>query len=307
MVVIGVDGDELRPVVEMQGEVDITWIDAHDGTELGTGPTPVLRTAGVRRVGMLVHTGDVPAFEAVTTLNLGFSRDDDYGRLSPDQAFEHEPQPVTSVAGLGLLSGLVRFCAGRTPLSGRLDLRGLAALENVECYRTELEAVDLDGCTSLVRLVVEDSLLTVLDLQPVRRTLQDLRAAIMRSDSLTFAPLDGPMEALYHYCVREQAVRSHIPHSQLPVVEEYWTWATGQTTCDAPTSPRLTSYLARENPLDQSSVDAVLTALDELVDEEGRVDLSGGAADGTQAATPSAPGESSAAALLARGWRVSTN
>ncbi len=256
---------------------------------------------------MLVHTDDGPAFEAVTTLNLGFRRDDDYGRLSLDAVFEHDPQPVTSVAGLGLLTGLLRFCAGRTPLSGRLDLRGLAALEHVECYHTEIDAIDLDGCSSMVRLVVEDSLLTELDLGPVRSTLQDLRAAVMRSDSLTFAPLDGPMEALYHYCVREQTVHGLVPHSQLPVVEEYWTWATGQKSCDAPTSSRLTSYLARENPLDQRSVDAVLAALDRLVDEVGRVDLSGRTPGGTYAAEPSISGAAAASSLLDRGWRVSIN
>lgn len=315
MVELQVDGDTLRPVVELApgndpiSGAEITWVDADSGTTLGTGPAPTLPIDQVRRVGMqVVATDGTPAFDQVVTLNLGFNRGDDYGRLSLPAEHEHDAQPVTGVAGLSLLTGLVRFCAGRTPLTGRLDLSGLARLEHVECYRTEIDAVDLTGCSALVRLVVEDSRLTELDLGSVRHTLQDLRAAIMRSESLTFTRLDGPMEALYHYCVREQVVHGSIPHSQLPVVEEYWVWATGQQACDAPTSPVLTSYLARENPLDQASVDAVLEALaSRVADDDGRVDLGGRAPDGASAAAPSPVGEAAAASLLDRGWRVSTN
>ncbi|WP_210438702.1 hypothetical protein [Nocardioides xinjiangensis] len=315
MVELHVDGPTLRPTVELApgndaiSGAEIAWVDLDTGATLGTGPAPTLSVGDVKRVGLQVTGSDgAPAFDQVLTLNLGFNRGDDYGRLSLPATYEHDPQPVTAITGLSLLSELVRFCAGRTPLSGRLDLSGLSRLEHVECYRTEIDAVDLSGCSALLRLVVEDSRLTELDLRPVRRTLQDLRAAIMRSDGLTFAPLDGPMEALYHYCVREQPVHGSIPHSQLPVVEEYWVWATGQRTCDAPTSAALTSYLARENPLDQQSVDAVLVALDTLVaDDDGRVDVGGRTPDGVPAATPSAAGSAAAAALSARGWGVSTN
>lgn len=263
----------------------------------------------MRRVGLqVVATDGSPAFDQVVTLNLGFNRGDDYGRLSLPSEYEHDAQPVTGITGLPLLTGLVRFCAARTPLTGRLDLNGLSRLEHVECYRTELEAVDLAGCSALVRLVVEDCRLAELDLGPVRRTLQDLRAAIMRSPAgLTFPPLAGPMEALYHYCVREQVVHGSLPHSQLPVVEEYWVWATGQRTCDAPTSAVLTSYLARENPLDQQSVDAVLMALETRVPGEGRVDLGGRTPTGVLAAAPSAAGQAAADALRRRGWGVASN
>lgn len=309
-----VDGDTLRPVVELAPGDDVIsgarvyWVDADSGSTLGTGPAPTLSIRQVQRVGLrVVGTDGSPAFDQVVTLNLGFDRDDDYGRLSLPSEHEHDAQPVTGVTGLSLLTGLVRFCAGRTPLTGLLDLSGLSRLENVECYRTEVEAVDLTGCSALVRLVVEDSRLTELDLQPVRHTLQDLRAATMRTDGLTFLPLDGPMEALYHYCVREQPVHGSIPHSQLPVVEDYWVWATGQRSCDTPTSPRLASFLARDNAYDQESVDAVLLGLHARTSGEGRVDLSGEASDGRPAASPSSTGSAAAAGLLGAGWRVSTN
>ena len=308
MVNLRVDGEMLRPMVELWSEVDVTWWDLDSGARLGTGTVPMLEIGQVRRVGMQVTAGKNPAFDQVRTLNLGFNRDDDYGRLSLDSFYEHEPQPVTAITGLPLLTHLVRLCASRTPLSGRLDLTGLSHLEHVECFGCEIDSLDLTGCAGLIRLCVEDCKLTELDLGPVRRTLQDLRAAVQRSDSMTFVPLDGPMEALYHYCVREQQVHRALPHSQLPVVEEYWASVTDQRTCDSPTSPVLRSYLARDNALDQRSVDAVLTGLASLVTgEPGRIDLTGRASDGKATASPSATGEAAARTLLARGWRVSTN
>lgn len=307
---IGVDGTAFRPVVELipDSSAEVQWFDLRRGSLLGTGVAPTLKIDGVHRVGLRVVSADSPAFEDVITLNLGFNRKDDYGRLSLPSRYEHEPQPVVDITRLRLLTSLVRFCASRTPMAGRLDLSGLSALEHVECYRCEIESIELAGCSSLVRLCVEDSRLTKLDLQPVRHTLRDLRAAIQRSDGLTFAPLDGPMEALYHYCVRDQPVSDAIPHSQLPVIEEYWAWATGQRTSDAPTSPLLRSYLASKNPLDQASVDAILISLDRLVNgEPGRVDLSGRSPEGDEAAAPSAAGVTAASALVDGGWRVSTN
>lgn len=308
MVQLRVDGETLRPKVELGSEVDVTWWDLDSGARLGTGTEPTLTIREVRRVGIQVTSGRNLAFDQVLTLNLGFNRDDDYGRLSLDSFYEHDPQPVTAITGLPLLTHLVRLCASRTPLSGRLDLTGLSHLEHVECYRCEIDSLDLTGCSGLVRLCVEDCRLSELDLAPVRRTLQDLRAAIQRSGSMTFVPLDGPMEALYHYCVRGQQVRRVIPHSQLPVVEEYWASLTGQRTCDSPISPVLRSYLVRDNALDQVSVDAILTGLaSHVTGEPGLVDLTGRAPDGEAAAPPSPAGEAAAGELLARGWRVSTN
>lgn len=308
IVELHVDGEAFRPVVELAMEVEVTWFDLDGGSVLGAGTTPVLEVRGVDRVGMQVASGGRPAFDQVRTLNLGFNRADDYGRLSLDAFHEHQPQPVTGIAGLPLLTHLARLCASRTPLSGRLDLTGLSHLEHVECYQCDIDSLDLTGCTSLIRLCVENCRLTELDLEPVRHGLQDLRAAIQRSDGLTFARLGGPMEALYHYCVRGQQVQQVIPHAQLPVVEEYWATAAGQRTCDAPTSPVLRSYLARDNELDQASVDAVLSGLAaHVAGEPGRVDLTGRSLADVAAAAPSAAGEAAARALEARGWRVSTN
>ncbi len=309
VVELRVEGQTLRPVLELASEVAAAWIDLDSGATLGMGPTPTLDIAAVRRVGLRVTADDgVPALDQVLTLNLGFNRDDDYGRLSLPATHEHDPQPVTAVTGLPLLTNLLRFTAARTPLTGLLDVSGLSRLEHVECYGSQIDSVDLAGCGSLIRLCVEDCRLTRLDLRPVRLTLRDLRAAIQRSDDLTFARLDGPMEALYHYCIRDQLVHQPVPHSQLPVVEEYWVWATGQRTCDAPTSPFLTSYLARENAFNRASVDAILIALDDLVTgEPGRVDLSGASPQGPEAAIPSATGADAVENLLARGWRVSTS
>ena len=233
MVVLQVDGERFRPAVEVTGEVEVLWVDARTGTELGTGIAPDLSTGSVLLVGLVVRTAEGPALDAVTTLNLGFRRDDDYGPLSLPSTYEHPPQPVTGIFGLSLLTGLVRFCASRTPLSGCFDLRGLSALEHVECYGSEIDDIDLEGCSSLRRLVVEKSRLTQLDLGPVRSTLQDLRAAALRSESLTITALDGPRR---RHSTTACASRCSTVGTErlLPVVEEYWAWTPG---C-APATPR---------------------------------------------------------------------
>ena len=298
-----VSGTFFAPKIELveDSAADVVWIDLATGHALGNGLSPSLGIDGVQHVGMRAEVEGAPAFDQITTLNLGFNHEDDYGPLSLPSAYNHDAQPVTGIGGLHQLTSLQRFCASRGPLAGVLDVSGLSLLEHVECYQSQLTGIDLTGCSSLVRLCVEDCQVTELDLNPVRKSLQDLRAAIQRAAGLAFVPLEGAMESLYHYCVREQVVHGHIPHKHLPVVEEYWVWGTGQNVSDAPTSTLLRSYLARDNVLDQQSVDGILLAIHELVEAKpGRVDLSGGSA------TPTTAGVAAADALSAAGWRVTT-
>lgn len=309
VVQLRVAGKRFRPRVELRdgSRAAVRWIDLDTRRRLGSGPSPELHIAGTRRVGMTVRAHGRSALHQVVTLDLGFDHRDDTGRYDIGSAYDLDPQPVTGISGLRHLTGLVRFCAARTHLVGTLDLRGLSRLEHVECYGASIDAVRLAGCSHLVRLCVENCRLSHLNLNPVRGTLRDLRAAIQRSDGLTFTPLRGPMRVLYHYCVRDQVVRHPIPHRQLPAVEQYWVFGSRQRSCDAPTSPVLRSYLADDNPLDQASVDRILVGLHSRVaGTPGRVDIAGRSPIGSPAA-PSRAGHAAAARLQAAGWRVSTN
>lgn len=296
MVVLTVNGTTLQPVVELSSAADVTWTDLTHGTQLGTGTTPTLNITGVTRVGMRVTDTGAPAWDRVLTLNLGFDSTDDAGRYNLGSGYNRAAQPVTGITGLPLLTGLRRFLAARGTLTGHVDFTGLANLEYIECFQADITSVDLTGCTSLIRLCLEQCRLSSLDLNPVRACLYDCRAAYQQSSSsLTFATLAGPMANLYHYCVRDQPVINTIPHSQLPVVEQYWVWNTGQTACDAPTSNVINSILAYENTYDQPSVDGIYTAL--VANTTG-----GGLCVLTGSASPSSTGETARTTLAGRGW-----
>lgn len=270
----------------------VTWTDGN-GTVLATGLAPDLTLgAGTHTVRMIPS---VPA--VVTSLNLGFDADDDAGRTGPGSGFNKTPEPVTAVEGLNLLTGLLQFMAARTPITGHVDFTGMSSLIYVECFESEISSVDVTGCGSLIRLCLEGCGLTALDVNPVRGTLQDLRAARQITGHLTFAPMQGPLPELWHYCVRDQQVTNLIQHAHLPAVVQHWAWNTGQTVSDTPTSPELNSYLSEENAYDTASVNRILTGLDALGATDGEANLFGSAA-------PSGAGVTARNNLIAKGWTV---
>lgn len=308
---LDVEGESFEPVIEMtSGSVaKVTWTDLDKGQILDLGTEPNLNIANTRRIGLFVTNGDLPAFDQVSAINLGFNHKEDAGEFNIGPQYDRPPQPVTRVKNIGLLTNLEKFCAGNTPLSGILDVSGLSRLQHIECYGAALESIELSGCSSLIRLCVEGCRVTSLDLNPVRKTLRDLRVAVQRSagQGLTLTRLDGPLEMLYHYCTRDQIVHGSVPQSQLPAIEEYWAWNTGQKTLDRPTSPLIRSFLAGKNPLDQESVDRVLEGIRELSGGTGgKVYLNGKSPNGTPA-SPSATGLQDADALRANGWIVRLN
>lgn len=289
-------GATFAPLVELApgSTATVSWVDS-DGAPLGSGLTPTIAfgTAATRYVYLVASTpGDV------LTLNLGFNSTDDAGRDSLAATYNHASQAVTGVAQLGYLTGLRRFMAASTALTGHLDLTGLTHLEHVECYNADVQQVTLTGCDSLIRLCMERNAVTYYDLNPVRATLRDLRSAEgHHGTALTFADLAGPMAALWHLCVRDQAVVNLPAQADLPVMEQCWVWGTAQTTSDAPISTVYQSFLAYSNGYDQASVDAILAGLEAHAPDGGYVDLTG-------SAVPSAAGQASATALEARGWTV---
>ena len=225
-VVFTTTGASFSPVLELDpaSDAEVVWLD-ETGAELarGAGPTIDFGSAGTRTVAM--HTKD---FGDVLTVNLGFSSEDDAGTYSLKAPYDKPAEQVAGVSGLPRLTKLRRFLAARGDLAGQLDFTGLSSLEHVECFGAKVKSVKLAGCTSLVRLCVEENDLSALDLNPVAASLRDLRAAAQRGGLLAFTDLVAPMAKLYHFCVRDQTVTRHPTADQLPACGELWNWNSAQ-------------------------------------------------------------------------------
>ena len=237
-VTMTVEGTVFQPILELSEGSDSTveWVDETDSVlATGLAPTITFPDATSREVKLVVSQPS-----DVVTLNLGFHEGQDAGKESLPSSYRHPTQPVTSIANLQNLNELRRFMAARTGggvdpsytayngplLSGYLDFTGMNTIEYIETYRSEVSSVALQGCTSLIRLCLEGvALSSPLDLNPVRHNLRDLRAAVQQTGSLTIAPLDGPLESLWHFCTRDQPLYGFPGVENLPVVEQLWVWS----------------------------------------------------------------------------------
>ena len=204
------------------------------GSTTGLTPTINFGSAATRTVTMTVlDTDDSDAIADVVTFNIGYDNLQDPGLYMAPGSYNHTAQAVTGLGNVNAMVNLVRFLASTPNLAGALDFTGMAELEFIELYQSNVTAATLAGCDSLIRLDLEQCNVTTLDLNPVHATLRDLRAANQNggASGLTFAPLTGGnvMEDLYHYCVRDQAVTGHFTLAQMPALEELWNWNTGQT------------------------------------------------------------------------------
>ncbi|MGH3998837.1 MAG: hypothetical protein ACRDTJ_15435, partial [Pseudonocardiaceae bacterium] len=187
-----VEGTSFEPWMALHdgASTDVAWIDDATEAVLSTSLTPTLTfpdsTPRVIRL-------EVGSPSAISMLNLGYHDGQDTGPVSIPDTYNHPTQPVTAIANLQYLSGLAWFMAARTNglsadytlytgpvLGGFLSFSGLRQLEHVECFRAEIQSATLAGCAALVRLCFEGCQVTALDLNPVRRTLDDLRAAIQQ-------------------------------------------------------------------------------------------------------------------------------
>jgi len=217
----------------------IEWLNngpvSDPGSVLATGSNPTITFGSVadRTVRMYcTHPQDV------LTLNVGFDILDDWSEFSPgeynDTTYNHTPQRVKSVTGLGILTNLVHFMAARQEtLNSALDFTGLSKLTHIECAYSDVTNVILTGCTSLIRFCLEENRITngqVLDLNPVGGTLRDVRAAVQDQNvGLILAPLTRNLDQLVHLCVRDQPVTNMPTHLQMPELRELWIWNTHQT------------------------------------------------------------------------------
>lgn len=259
-------GSTFSPFVELHsGEsTTVEWLDESQ-TLLATGLTPTIDfgSAATRVVTMAVQDP-----EAVRIVNLGFNDQDDNGRDSLPASYNKPAEQVIAVDGLQYLPNLYAFMAANGPLAGHLDLSNCAHLAYLECFGASLTSIDLTGCLSLIRLCFEANNLTELDLNPVRPTLRDLRAANQQSGELTFTTLDGPMWALWHFCCRSQQVYNLIPFEHLPVVEQYWMWNAGLSgTIRVQSSALLDSVLLNSPGSARPELENTITTLD-LSDNE---------------------------------------
>jgi len=193
--------------------------------------------------------------------------------------------------------------------------------------------------------VMEKANLTTLDLNPVAANLRDLRGAVQQSGKLTLTPLNAPMAALYHFCVRDQIIFNHPTPDLLPVLQERWDWYTGQSGALTSQSSALRSLLTSGNyyttadltdqfpagrraELDVShgtltslvlagcsglgSIDAHINHLSQAAVDAVLAEVdswgTGGGTLGLQAnAVPSPAGFTHAKALTRRGWTVTTD
>ncbi|HEY9395534.1 MAG TPA: DUF4082 domain-containing protein [Nocardioides sp.] len=282
-----------------------------DNKVFATGDQPVI-DFGVyaeREMRLYVLDGGVPAFDQVGMLNLGYYHLDDPGIYGPGIAYNWAPQPVVSIGNLSLLTGLTSFMAAHSVLVD-VDFSGMADLEFIECFHSDIASIDLTGCNSLIRLCLESCRCTYLDLNPVSDTLKDLRAAVMRNGTatLTLEPIAGTMAAEYHYCVRDQTVINQIPLSKQPVLEERWDWNSGQTTIDTENIPAtLRSWVGYGNSWDETTVNGILVELDTVGPAVGECRIDTGIASTGVPAAPTGAGITAKNNLIAKGWTVVTN
>lgn len=294
-----VQGTSFAPQIELMAgsTATVNW-QSNDAVITGTDTAPIFNWA---LPGPHVVSLTVSKRSHLTTINLGFDSTDDVGYFGPGPAYDYAPQSVVAITGLRYLTGLKRFLAANGPLAGTVDLTGCSSLEFIECFGANIDALALHGCSSLIRLCVEANNIPLLDLNTVRNSLRDLRAAAMQSGTLEFTSLESSLTKLYHFCVRSQTLVNPPTLTQMPVIEQWWVWNCGIVDPGTPTSSVLNSVLAHNNAMPQATVDTILQHISTNVPRaNGSIRLEGSAA-------PSAVGEAAANALIARGgWSVTT-
>ncbi len=229
---LAVDGASFSPAVELAEGSDaaVRWdVEETGERQVGLHPAFEFGTEAVRHVRLTAAYPDgACALGDIVTFNVGFDHTQDAGLYNIGSGFDYPAQRVVGIEGVSRMTGLVRFLAATPALSGPLDFTGLRLLEFIECYGAQVSSVELKGCTSLVRLCLENNDLAALDLNPVSGCLRDLRLSGNQS-TVTLAPLSSPMAQLYHYCAQSETVVGHPTAEQLPVIEEWWDWSSGQT------------------------------------------------------------------------------
>ena len=249
-VTITIAGSSFLPIIELAAgsEATVSWYVEETSALLeGINPTFLFETVAVRHVRLSALNPDgTDALGDIVTFNIGFDHTQDEGRYNVGSEYDYTMQNVTGIENVAYMTGLVRFLAATPTLTGALDFTGMSALEYIECFGAQVTSVDLTGCTSLIRLCMENNDLSALDLNPVSDCLYDLRMS-GNQDVVTLAPLNSPMSKLYHYCAHSQTVINHPTAEQLPVIEELWDWNSGQSGAFELRSDSLKSFVTSSN------------------------------------------------------------
>jgi len=255
-------GSNFSPLIGLSAPATIIWRDSLTNADLATGSTPTFNSSG--SVTMFVTD-----LAAVEYLNCGFDHGQDTGIYDIGPSFNYETQSLLGIDDLNSLTNLKYFMCNNTAFNDSIDFSGLSSLEHIECFTANVTSVNLTGCSSLIRLCLEQSAIDYLDLNPVASTLRDLRSALQSGTTgrLEFASIIGQMPLLYHYCVRDQPVVNHIPLSKMPSVVQRWDWNTAfggvLTNFEPPTSFNvvLSDYFTYQNPYTSEQLDSILTGL----------------------------------------------
>ena len=244
-------GATFAPVVGLAGGSGASvswWCEETDETIAGLTPSFSFGGAGTRHVQLTATGGG--GLGDIVTLNLGFDNGQDAGRYNIGAGYNKAAEAVSGIEYVNELTGLIRFLAANGNLAGTLDFTGCADLEYIECYSANVEAVTLTGCTSLIRLCLEECDLAALDLTPVVSCLYDLRSANQQSGGLALT-VTGTLANLYHLCLRGAdgvyTVTGIPAAAQLPVVEEVWIWNTNLTGTLTIDSPEINSVMIYNN------------------------------------------------------------
>ncbi len=250
-VVITTTGSTFSPWVQVASQnVTVTW--TWSGGQV-TGLTPVINfgTAATRQVTMTAtNSAGYPALNLITMFNIGFSSLDDQGRYSLPASYDWTPQAVSGLANVNSMTGLQLFlAAGIAGLTGGVAFDGMSALTHIECYQSSLTQASVYGCTSMVRVVIEQNRLSAFNANPVAATLGELRLAFQQTGVLALTPLTQAMPNLYHFCVRDQTVTGMPDFSSgFPALTQLWIWNTGQSgVLTVGSSVQMDSVLAHNN------------------------------------------------------------
>lgn len=253
-------GTSFSPAISLRSGSTATasWTIEGGGTTTGLTPTITL-PGGTSYVDLNVSTLGIDTFEDVTVFNIGYSDSDDVGNYMIGPSYNHIAQSVTALQNITLMTNLQIFCASRTPLTGSVDFSNMSALQHIECYQAHLTGVNLTGCSAIVRICFEQNNLTALDLNPVAGSVYDIRAAAQAGGVLTFTPLTAPLAHAYHLCVRDQMVYNPPTASQLPAIQQQWTWNTNQSGQLVPATTAMGSLIAYNNWYSSANLTNIFT------------------------------------------------
>lgn len=251
-VTITTTGSTFSPSVAAPSYVTVTWTCPAAGI-VTTGLTPTLSFGSVatRIVYMTAQdTSGNDALNQVTLFNIGFDSTNDPGRYSLPSSYNWPAQSVSGIANVNSMTGLQLFLAANiTTLTGPVTFDRMSRLTNIECYNSRFTSATVNGCLSLLRIVIEQNSLTSFDPSPVASTLGELRLAFQQTGTLAFPAGLTNFPNLYHWCVRDQTVTNMPDFSAgFPSLSQLWIWNTGQSgILTVNSSVQMDSVLAHNN------------------------------------------------------------